>query len=139
MRPITSASRCRNDRLKFWYTLSDSSDGDAPQSTSSDATEKDSGSAFWYWKRPVSVAMAQYRQRATSLVISTPRYSANSATSTPAAAALGRTRLASAYGSSHGWWSMIAVRAARLMTGSASFSLWATERSTLMNMSGSPS
>ena len=100
------------------------------------ATANDSGLAFWYWNRPVSVAMAQKRFCAMSAEMGTPRYRANSQTMTPAAAASGRMRWASATGSSVGWWSMITDLRARFSTASASPSLEGMLRSTLMKRSG---
>ena len=73
-----------------------------------------------------------------SEVISTPRNRANSHTSTPAAAALGRIMQASATGSSQGWWSMIARMRARRMTASPWLRRAGTETSTLTNRSGEP-
>ena len=59
------------------------------------ATSKASPSAFWYWKRPVSVTTAHMRFCAIVGVRATPRWIANSVTITPAAAAPVRTTPAS--------------------------------------------
>ena len=79
------------------------SEGDAPASTSMLAHSNASESAFWYWKRPVSVTIAQNRQLAMSGVIVAPIASANSAMITPAAAASGRMSATSPKGIVDGW------------------------------------